>query len=671
MRRWAVVLALLVGLSACRPVAPVPESSVWFLEVEREGGYWLGPAALSRMGLEPRADSPPAFSLSADGREIPFLPLETPDGWGVLFFAPYQPARHAARTVLRLEKGGEGVRMRCDESGPGSGPATSGPDNSTPQTPASDGRFLIHLEEDHRYLPQARTEIPWLWAPLYAPGTLTWTVGLTDSLPGPISVTLHLWSHTDFPPAPDHHLRLWWDGRPVGEWEWDGTGVQHLSAQWDEESPSEKHRLALEALLPPGAEASLVWVDGLDITYRRTVRPEGRVWEAESTELRIPDAGPETRVLDVTDPFHPRCLLPLQGQVQTAPGHRYWVGSPEAAHSPVNVRPKRNLDVEQLSGVNYLVVAPPEFHEALRPLLEHRQGQGLAVGVVDPQAVYDTFGGGRPDPEAIRRLVGSLPDLRYLLLVGDASSEQGGYEGEVGALRVVTPLTRTAVLGETPADVLLGTNDRGEATVAVGRFPVSSPEEVSTIVQKTLDWERGGEEPVILVVHDDDPEFADAATEAAHLFESSGLTAQLTGTSAPSPDTLKGERAWLNYFGHGSLTRLGDEGILRLQDGREWRKPALVVTWSCLAAYFIHPDQESMAEVWLRSPGGAVAFLGPVGETTLAEQRPFALAFYRSVLDGERLGDAWLAALRAGDSPDVALGYVLLGDPALVVGGRE
>ena len=60
-----------------------------------------------------------------------------------------------------------------------------------------------------------------------------------------------------------------------------------------------------------------------------------------------------------------------------------------------------------------------------------------------------------------------------------------------------------------------------------------------------------------------------------------------------------------------------------------------------------------------------MAFLGPVGETTTAQQEALAWPFYEALSQGARLGDAWLAALQAGGPPDVAWGFVLLGDPAL------
>jgi hypothetical protein len=328
------------------------------------------------------------------------------------------------------------------------------------------------------------------------------------------------------------------------------------------------------------------------------------------------------------------------------------------------------VDLGTLEEVVYLAVAPPEFHASLQPLLEHRRSQGLEAAVVTPQAVYDTFGDGRPDPEAMRGLVQSLPALRYLLLVGDGTAEPWGYDDEAGATRVVAPLTRTALLGETPTDVLTGTDGEGQPAVAVGRFPATLPDHVGAMVEKTILWEMAEEPPTALLLSDDEPVFAALTEEIAVLLPTGMPVRRLdAGDEASRAElllALNDGPAWLNYSGHGSLTLLCDEGVLTLEDGEAWHQPALVVAWTCLAAHFIHPTQDSMAEAWLRTPqGGAVAFLGPVGETTADEQAPFARAFYQSLAGGQRLGDAWLAALQQGGSREVMWGYVLLGDPAL------
>jgi hypothetical protein len=303
-------------------------------------------------------------------------------------------------------------------------------------------------------------------------------------------------------------------------------------------------------------------------------------------------------------------------------------------------------------------------------LLEHRRSQGLEVALVEPQGIYDTYGSGRPGVRAVQALVQSLPKLRYLLVVGDGASEPWGYDGEDGALRVVVPLTRTAALGETPADALLGVDQQQRPIVAVGRFPATSAREARAMVEKTIQWETSEASIDLLILSDDEPQFASIADDIASHLTAVGSADRLDAGDESSRERLLGalERGptWLHFTGHGSLTRLCDEGLLTVDDAAVWREPALVVAWTCLAAHFVHPTQASMAEAWLRSEQGrVVAFLGPVGETTAGQQAPLIESFYQAIPENERLGDAWLAALEAGNVPDVAWGFVLLGDPAL------
>jgi hypothetical protein len=534
-----------------------------------------------------------------------------------------------------------------------------------PEEPAG-ALTTVTWEQDERYLPQALTDVPWFWQPIYAPGDLAYTLPLTDAQPGPITVTVRLWSHTNFPPYPDHRLVLHWDGKQVGEKEWGGQGMQAVTASWVEETALGEHTLTLETPATSEKGVAVVWIDGIDVTYRKAVTVG--IYRAEGAAISL--TKPEERVLDVTDPWSPVDLGTGEGtgRVATEAGGTYWVGTPEVAQVP-KLRPAQELAEEGLAGVEYLAIAPPDYQDALRPLLDAREEGGLITAVVTPQSVYDALGTGRPDPKALQALVRSLPSLRYLLLVGDASVQPWAYD-EGGNTRVVAPFVRTAVLGETAADGLLGTDEAGEPIVAVGRLPAESPSDVTAMVEKTLLWEEGPL-PTPVLVSDDEGEFTTSVEEFALLIPG--------GQEAPWVDlgeensreslftALSAGPAWLTYNGHGSLTRLGDEAILTVEDGNEWDAPMLGVAWTCLAAHYTHPQQISMAEAWLRRPeGGVVAFIGPVGETTTFEQRPFAEAFYRAVPEVEHLGDAWLRALQIdGGSDDVRWGFALLGDPAL------
>jgi hypothetical protein len=177
--------------------------------------------------------------------------------------------------------------------------------------PSQSTLAFLHLEEDNRYLPQAEAEIPWLWAPLYAPGSLTFTITLTEPVPGPVTVTLRIWSHSSFPPAPDHLLRLWWDNRLVGEWEWDGMGMKEFEAGWKEEETSINHTLVLENLLPEKVEASVIWLDSLEIAWQRKVEVDGSEWKALGQALKVEKVPPGAYAFDITEPFHPQgCPIP-------------------------------------------------------------------------------------------------------------------------------------------------------------------------------------------------------------------------------------------------------------------------------------------------------------------------------------------------------------------------
>jgi hypothetical protein len=662
VRRWQIVVALpLLLIAGACPNIPVPAANpgVWIVEVAGEGGYWLPPEILRSLDVDPQADSPPALCLSWSDQVVGHLPLRTDEGWGVFFFAADRSMRYTRRTTFRLEVDKPGETMAAAEP-----PTAAGPSGS--------GLFTQHWEEDLRYLPQADTGIPWVWERLYTPDAVTHTLTLPDALPGPITVTLHVWSHTASPANPDHLLRLKWDGQTVGEWEWDGQGMQRLIASWDEARPEGEHTLEIETPTPPNVRVAMVWVDGWDTAYRRRVRADGNIWQAEGGALQVEDVSEGSRLLDVTDPLAPRDLgaIPTDGAAGAVLGHRYWVGDPTQAPEPLTVRAARKLDTDVLADVTYLALAPLDFHAPLQPLLEHRRSQGLKAEVVDIQAVYDTFGTGQPDPQAVRALVQRLPTLRYLLAVGDGTAEIDGYDGEAGALRVVVPLTRTAVLGETPADVLLGTNGEGRPVVAVGRFPATSAREVSTMVKKTIQWESDESPPTALILSDDEPGFASISADIVDLLPE-GVAIQRVDAGdewsrAQALETLRQGPTWVNYTGHGSLTILCNEGTLKLEDGKTWREPAVMVAWTCLAAHFIHPEQASIGEAWMRAPqGGVAAFLGPVGETTTSEQLPFTMAFYTALREEERLGDAWLAALQKGNSQDVTWGYTVLGDPAL------
>lgn len=646
-----IVIVLLVFLVACSPTSPDPkvqvvipqdleqpvEAGTWFVEVAGAGPVWLTPEILDTMG----SDNP---HLSVDGQPIPTIPVNG----GLLFVTPDDATRYTERTHVRVDLGQPGQAMETA--------GLPAPDATTDL-----GWGTLHQDWDHTYMPEAITET-WVGEVLYAPASIDYAVDLPAGAPGPLAIDLRVYSHTDLPSAPDHRLILRWDGEQVGEWRWDGEGVQQFTTAWDIDQGG-RHTLTIETPAIAGVDVGVVWVDGWDATYMRRVAADGAIWQATSVGASIGEVADGARLIDVSDPLTPVDLgpIPAEGVVSTEAGHWYWAGVPSAARRPLTVRPAEYVDLDALLDVDYLVVSPPLFQAALEPLMDHRD-QEMTTALVSPQAIYDTFGTGQPAPSAIEALVDVLPSLRYILLVGDGSVEPGGYDGDTGATRVVMPVTRTRHLGETPADGLLGSDH-----VAIGRLPATSASEVAVMVDKILRWEQESS-PQIIFLSDEENDFSVLSEDLATLVpgQSTHVDAYNDGTRDQVLDLLDSrDSVWANYVGHGSPLRLG--AFLEREDAPAWRTPGVMVAWTCLAAHFAHPTEPSMAEVWLQSERGVVAFLGPTGETLTIEQRPFAERFYDALPEAERLGDAWLAALVRGQAVDVAAGYVILGDPAMRV----
>lgn len=123
----------------------------------------------------------------------------------------------------------------------------------------------------------------------------------------------------------------------------------------------------------------------------------------------------------------------------------------------------------------------------------------------------------------------------------------------------------------------------------------------------------------------------------------------------------------VNYVGHGSVDRvraslITNETATGLRHGRlpVW------VAMTCLNGYFVDPRLDALGEALLKNPeGGAVAVWASAGTCAPEPQAVMNAAFYRSLRNGGRLGDAVGAAKRSVQDGDVRRTWILLGDPSL------
>jgi hypothetical protein len=308
----------------------------------------------------------------------------------------------------------------------------------------------------------------------------------------------------------------------------------------------------------------------------------------------------------------------------------------------------------------------------------------LTVKLVPVAEIYDEFGGGEATPESLQAFIAyahqnwQTPQPRYLLLVGDATSDYYGYlETPMPANHVPSFLVPVAYSGETVSDSRLADVDGDTVPdLAVGRWPVNTVEEAASLVARTLAYEQGTAVNQALFAADGTE--AQFTSMAQNVADKGGLPAAntqiLTGPQSGEVTDRLNDGAWLAaYVGHGSLNQWGKEQIFTRETlaGLDVETPPILVQLTCLTGLFAQPDQRSLTEEMLLHDSGPVLSIAATSLTLSSHQEPFAASFVQALLDPEitRIGDAFQAAKLSLDVSNPGLReisdtFALFGDPS-------
>jgi hypothetical protein len=196
---------------------------------------------------------------------------------------------------------------------------------------------------------------------------------------------------------------------------------------------------------------------------------------------------------------------------------------------------------------------------------------------------------------------------------------------------------------------------------------------VNRYVQKIISAEKQG--PVnapggiALISDPSDPRFSEDAAHFASLIPERIPVTQSQQSALPAFN--QGARV-IAYFGHGSLTAWGQDSLLTSTQAAALQKREfvpLILNFTCLTGFFIHPEQESLAETLLWSAGGATSVLAPSSLTLPSNQSFLAEAVAKALYGSARTtGEAVLSAWNsAPDDPavrEVLQTFLIFGDPA-------
>ena len=606
----------------------------------------------------------------------------------------------------------------------------------------SDFPATVHVEENHRYfwnLPElGGSDTHWYWSylshtdpnsPLQRDYVVS-TPGLS-SASHQVTIRAKLVGFASNPDVnPDHWVKLYLsnDGPDtlIADHAWDGQiGEEVEGDAASSKLSSGANIVRLEIHLLPNIVADAIFVDWFEADYRRAFEAQDdRLTFTRPTgysEYRITGfSTSEVGVYDITDPRNPVWLTDTQTDWW---GTLRFRDTTPAAEKYITVRLQKPALMEPDSvacvdagtdlrapsnGADYLIITHADFTAAANQLASYRAADFTAM-VIQVQDIYNQFGNGMLDPEAIHDFLAYAidnwsPSPQYILLMGDGTYDYRDYLGEPRENYI--PPYQAMVdpwLGET-ADENYYAAVSGPDIVPdlfVGRLPVNTLDEANAVVDKIISYEGGTAlqtlqsipDSALLVADNYEPtrnagnfpRLADAIARdtlpesytVQKVYYGETHTTIGSARSAIISNIHQGQR-FVHYIGHAGVGQWADEGFLASSDVdglSNADKFPVVLGMTCLEGYFQAVAQDAVAESLVRGVNkGAIASWSPTGLGVATGHDKLSRGFYNALFQEgvRRLGPATLAGkvrlYNTGRNLDLIHTFALLGDPSTDTG---
>ncbi|OGV63632.1 MAG: hypothetical protein A2498_06670 [Lentisphaerae bacterium RIFOXYC12_FULL_60_16] len=556
----------------------------------------------------------------------------------------------------------------------------------------------------------------WMWSSLVvvtpSPVTQRVSVVLSDCATGGVArIQVQVYGASATGVDNEHHVQVRVNDVPVGSAQWQGVRSQAVSGSFNQSIlHNGTNWITCVAYLNDGIDYSVVYLDSLDLAYRRGYGAEsGQLHLAGETNPVVTVSGLSSTndafVFDVTDPVHPvrvlNTTLDLDGGkgrvsfVPATPTDRYVAGYAGWAPFDLKVRTPTNWKSPSNS-VAYLVLTVPGLAASADALADYRRERGLPAAVALVEDWYDAFNHGIASPYAIqaglRYAVSNWmrpPD--YVVLAGKGTYDYKQRPGYGGCL--VPPMMVMTPYGLFASDNRYADIDGdGLADLAIGRLPVLNPSEMQLVIDKIRRYEgmtrHPGNRQMVLSADrlDGEGDFRHTSRQSVQR-----LPADVTRVELFLDDQSLGEcksgllaainagAGWVSYFGHAGFGFLANDGLLEDTDVPlmlNSNQLSIFTLMGCVTADFAVPGYDSLGESLLLNPGGgAVAVWGPSGWAANTLSGVLGRHLNNAVWEGEQrvLGNAIQESVYrfADERPTRYLTdiYTLLGDPALVLPG--
>jgi len=720
-------------------MASVQPEAGYKVLVDRDGIYSLTYTDTWDAGIDPGTVDLNTVKLYNQGHEVPIHVVDW-DGEGdfdpqdnVLFYGQQMTSPYTDTNAYILTWGGSpGLRMQERDGTLGAG--------VIPTYFQTTGRW----EEDLWY--DSLTPIPatipseepidhWFGGYLYPPvlSIESYPIELPNlalSSP-PYSSTVRGYLHGrtyDDGVDPDHHTRVYVNGRKIDDATWDGQVEYQFQIDVPQSYLLEgTNIISVECPGIPGVR-ELVYNHWFEIDYRRTytVENDSLLFDGDEAGTWWYEVGPfstaDVEVFDITDPLSATRIVSTTVVASDSHSLKFedTIGAEHHYLGLTSEQYRRPLDIveyalaglgENPEGADYIIITHPDFYTDVLALRDHREDQGLRTAVVDVEDIYDEFSYGIFDPHAIRDFLSvaydnwTPPAPSYVLLVGDGNFDFKDHFGR-GEPNYIPPYLVYADkwIGETDADnrFVCVSGDDILPDMHLGRLPAQTAAEARAMVNKVLDYElslpEGDWQNQMLFVADDPDTAGDFrfysddiadnhvpwryAPEKVYYKVPPYVTSQdVTNAIFEAFET---GRLIINYVGHGHPSGWGAEEFLAVADV-EFLPPSqrmpMMLPMACLEGYFIQPsppdaDYSSLGESLVRADGrGAVASWSPTSDGLASGHHYLHEGFSDALFElgvhqigpAALLGKLNLYENAGGFHRELIDTYIIFGDPAMAL----
>ena len=415
-------------------------------------------------------------------------------------------------------------------------------------------------------------------------------------------------------------------------------------------------------------------------------------------------------VLDITDPYAP---IEIVGHSYTAMfnTNNLWLiefrhvtnrisrlavvqtNGVLAAATPTSVN-FRNLGDTGRSA-DYLMIPPYSLRQQAYRLAKHRFTNGLNIAVAPLPDIYDEFGYGIMDADAIKQFIGyayhhwTSPNPRFALLIGEGTYDPLGYIGSVPSVNVPTRFGPTAFV-VAAMDSWYGqvdgtTNGTSDLLpdVIIGRLPLSTTGQLFNAVNKMIAFDGAPIVSNALLVADKNVEpnnfLASSDANIYSIIFNNGFGSitkvNLPNTSATTLITQNFGRRLVSYVGHGAVDRWSSLNVFTTNNAANLANTTypVVTIFSCNNGSFVDRQTNCLSEVLLEGPRGAASVFTPTALSVQQRSDLIASGFMSAWTVQKRryLGDiahaGFLNLWAFNPNVDELSTYQILGDPGLLV----